>query len=234
MNAVSEIIDSDILNMFRKKIISWYENHGRKNLPWRKEKDPWRVMIASILLKKTTAVQVKKIYKKFIEKFPHPHSLANADEEELKALLAPLGMEHTRTKLLLKLAKTLVQEYNGGIPSSIEKLMKLPGVGRYSASEVLLLSYNDPHPLLDRNMIRLLERIFNIRSEKSRPHTDPYMWKIAEKIVPSDPALAKKFNFGVLDFAQSVCKAKNPRCEKCPFKNICTYYKNVKISGNEN
>ena len=135
-----------------------------------------------------------------------------------------MGIEHQRAKDIIKVARTIAEKFGGKIPCSKDKLKLLPGVGNYIASEVLLCACGQPEPLLDRNMIRVIERVFGVKSRKKRPHTDGFMWSFARRLVPKDSALARKFNYGVLDFARKICTARNPKCETCPIKDICSFY----------
>jgi len=206
---------------FRKRIIKWYEEHGDKHLSWRRTKDGWAVLVASLLLRKTTVAQVIRVYEEFLRKFPSPQSLLSASEDDVKSVIKPLGIEHQRAKHLKKLARILVEHFGGWVPCDREELKKLPGVGDYIASEILLRVCGQPEPLLDRNMIRVIERVFGIKSAKKRPHTDPELWSFARELVPKDPEEAEKFNFGVLDFARKVCRARSPSCATCIIKDLC-------------
>jgi A/G-specific adenine glycosylase len=206
---------------FRKRIIEWYEAWGDKHLPWRNTSDGWAVLVASFLLRKTTAAQVAKIYTEFLKRYPSPQALLTASEDEVRELIRPLGIEHQRSRHLLELARELVKRFGGGVPCDKDRLKELPGVGDYIASEVMLSACGHPQPLLDRNMIRVLERVFGVRSAKKRPHTDRALWRFAEMLVPQDPEKAKKFNFGVLDFARKICTALDPKCTKCPARDLC-------------
>jgi A/G-specific adenine glycosylase len=209
---------------FRRRVIEWYEAYGDKHLPWRSAKSGWAVLIAPFLLRKTTVAQVLKVYEEFLKRFPGPRSLLSAGENEVKELIRPLGIEHQRSKHLIELAEVVVKRFGGQVPCSKEKLMELPGVGDYTASEVLLVACRQPEPLLDRNMIRIIERVFSVKSVKKRPHTDRLMWSFAKILVPKDPEEAKKFNFGVLDLARKVCTAGNPHCSLCPVKSLCSWF----------
>ena len=216
-------LDESKAERFRKGIIKWYEDHGSKDLPWRRTRDGWAVLVAAFLLKKTTTRQVTKVYEEFLRRFPNPQILLSASEDEVKAIIKPLGIEHQRARQILELARALVQRFGGRVPCDRKSLDELPGVGDYIASEVLLRACGKPEPLLDRNMIRVLERVFGVKSAKRRPHVDPMMWFFARMLVPKDPELAEKFNFGVLDFARKVCSAKNPRCDVCPVWDLCAW-----------
>ncbi|MCC6005381.1 MAG: hypothetical protein LM590_13670 [Thermofilum sp.] len=209
---------------FRKRIIEWYEVHGDKQLPWRSTESGWDVLVASFLLRKTTTKQVAEIYVEFIRRYPGPQALLKASEEEVRELIKPLGIEHQRSKHLIALAREIVRRFGGQVPCDKESLKGLPGVGDYIASEVLLVACNQPEPLLDRNMIRVLERVFGVKSLKKRPHTDKALWRFAKTIVPAEPGQARKFNYGVLDFARKICTARSPKCPACPLRDICLFY----------
>ena len=223
-------IDQKRIKIFRFKIIEWYKKYGDKHLPWRKTRDPWAILVAAFLLRKTTTSQVVKIYRKFLKKYPTPKTLLSASEKEVRELIRPLGIEHQRAKHLKELAEYIEKRLGGKIPCVKDKLKELPGVGDYIASEVLLGSCDMPEPLLDRNMIRVIERVFGVKSAKKRPHTDPKMWSFAKMLVPKDPEKAKAFNYGILDFARKVCTARNPRCSNCPIRDICNYYAKTRNS----
>jgi len=218
-------LDARLRRLFALRIIEWYKEHGLHDLPWRNTSDPWAVLVAAFLLRKTTVDQVLKVYSEFLKRYPNPEALLQASEDEIKKLIRSLGIEHQRTKHLRKVAKAIVEEFHGRIPCDKEALKRLPGIGEYIASEVLLTAYGRPEPLLDRNMIRVLERVFGVKSSRKRPHTDPKMWRIAKLLVPKDPELAKKFNFGVLDFARQVCSVRRPKCNTCILMDICKHKK---------
>ena len=215
-------IDRSRAELFRRRIIEWYKMYGDKDLPWRCASNPWAVLVAAFLLRKTTTAQVVKIYEEFLKRYPTPRALLSASEEEVKELIRPLGIEHQRARHLKELAEYIEKRLGGVVPCSRDKLKELPGVGDYIAAEVLLVACNAPEPLLDRNMIRVIERVFGVRSAKKRPHTDPAMWAFARMLVPNDPDEAKAFNFGVLDFARKICTAEKPHCSTCPIKDLCS------------
>ncbi|MEM1638292.1 MAG: A/G-specific adenine glycosylase [Pyrobaculum sp.] len=214
--------------IFRRRIIEWYRLFGDRNLPWRATDNSWAVLVAAFMLRKTTTKQVLKVYEEFIKKYPTPQSLMKADVRELEELIRPLGIERKRARHLVELAKYIVKKFGGAIPCLREKLLELPSVGDYIASEVLLATCHQPEPLLDRNMIRVLERVFGVRSSKPRPHTDPVLWSFARLLVPKDPLEARDFNYGVLDFARKVCRARSPLCGECPLTDICCYFSNYR------
>ena len=212
------------LKKVQEAIIEWYRAHGDAHLPWRDTADPWKVLVAAFLLRKTTAKQVVRIYEQFLEKYPTPRALLAVSEKEVEDLIRPLGIEHQRARHLKELAKHIVEKFDGKIPCEKEKLLELPGVGEYIASEVVLVACGRPEPLLDRNMTRVIERVFGVKPSKKRPHEDRMWWDFARTLVPKDPHEAKLFNYGVLDFARKICTARKPRCHSCLLRGLCDYY----------
>jgi len=229
------VLDSglaDKIATFQRLIIEWYSKYGDKWLPWRRTDDPWAVLVAAFLLRKTTVKQVVSVYEDFLRRFPRPEALLSASVNDVEEVLRPLGIEHQRARNLRELAERIVKRFSGKIPCDKEKLKELPGVGDYIASEVLLGACNKPGPLLDRNMIRVIERVFGVKPSKKRPHQDEKMWRFAELLVPKDPQQARDFNYGVLDFARKVCTARNPHCHMCPMQEICAYFKSSSSKRN--
>lgn len=216
--------EHDKKNLFINLLLKWWAKN-RRDFPWRFTKDPYSILIAEMLLRKTTAKQVEKIYPRFLVKYPNPHSLSVADKRELEELLKPLGMEHTRAEMFKKFGLTVEEKYGGQIPSNPEELLKLPGVGMYATNAVLSFAYSKDVPLVDTNFIRIIHRVFGIKSQKSRARNDKKLWKFAQSLIPEGNS--KNFNLAILDFAAIVCRAKAPKCHVCPIKNenICSYFK---------
>jgi len=212
------------LEFFRRVMLVWYVSHGDKDLPWRKRGDAWAVLVAGILLRKTSAKQVARIYEKFLELYPTPQKLLNATEEEVRNLIRPLGLMNQRAKQLIELAKVLVTKYDGKVPCSEDDLKALPGIGDYIASEVLLATCNEPRVLLDTNVIRVLHRVFGIKPSSRQPYRDHTILQVAKKLIVGGIDVVKQLNYAILDFARKVCSARNPKCNACPARSICSYY----------
>lgn len=204
---------------FSHKLLEWW-SENKQGFPWRNTRDPYLILVAEVLLRKTTAKQVERIYDSFLNVYPTSKALSRATEEKLRRLLSPLGMEHIRAKLFIKLADAIVS-HDGKIPRSEEDLRALPGVGEYSANAVLCLAYGKNVPMVDTNAVRVVQRVFNFASSKARAKDDPYLWDFVRDLIPA--YRARDFNLAVIDFAHKVCKPKNPHCYSCPLKALCTY-----------
>lgn len=211
-----------VADMFKKRVIEWYKEHGRHELPWRGTKDPWAILVATVMLRKTTTRQVLRVYNEFIKIYPQPEKLLNASPAEVESLMRPLGLHH-RTRQLVELADYIVKKLKDKIPCSREELKKLPGIGDYAVSEVLLVCCDEPVPLLDTNMVRVLFRVLGVKPNKQSPYEDSEYYEFVKSLMPKNPELAKCFNYGVLDFAKEACTAKRPRCSGCVLNDICLY-----------
>jgi len=219
---MNEIQHSKAKEAVGSLLLEWWGKNKRK-FSWRHRKDPYAVLIAEMLLRKTTAKQVEKIYHDFIKKFPSPKVLSKVDENELKEMLTPLGMEHNRAELFIKFGRAVVDDFSGMIPFTEKELLKLPGVGLYAANAVLSFSYSKNVPMVDTNFIRVIRRVFDFTSSKTRARNDSRIWQFAGKLIPDGKS--REFNLSVLDFAATVCKHRDPECETCPLASICAFYR---------
>ncbi|MEM2057665.1 MAG: hypothetical protein QXO76_05400 [Thermoproteota archaeon] len=205
---------------FADLLLEWWKLNKR-DFPWRRTNNPYVILVSEMLLRKTTAKQVNAIFEKFFTKFPNIKMLAEADEEEIEELIKPLGMEHKRAVLLKKLANELLKNHGGAIPASQDDLLKLPGVGRYSANAVLCFAYGKDAPLVDVNAIRVFQRVFSVKSQKRRIKDDTTFWEFVAETIPKGKA--REFNLAIIDFAHEVCKPKKPKCAICPLRVICMF-----------
>lgn len=221
MNATGSqfVEDEGRVTEFQERVVAYWHAHGRKELPWRKTTDPWSVLVAEILLRKTTARQVAEVFDSIADQ--PPVELARNDEAQLQSTLRPLGLYRLRAQQLQATAQMVAQSEPDQL-SDPAFLQSLPGVGRYACNAVLCFAFGQPKPALDTNMIRVIERVFSFSSDRSRPRTDPQMWEFAEALVPEERC--REYNWGILDLGNEVCAARNPKHELCPLKSICDEY----------
>lgn len=207
-------------NKFQKELLNWFKNNKR-NFLWRKSKNPYDLIIAEIMLQKTNAEKVEKVYPWFLDKIPDFPALFSVSDEELKNILRYLGLQNQKVPILKDLAKRVINEYNNNLPQNKEDLLKIKGIGNYIANAVLCFAFNKRVPIVDGNMIRILERVFNIKSKKKNARTDIEIWEQMEDLLPEEDY--KNFNYALLDFAALICTFYNPKCDECFFKRNCYY-----------
>ena len=209
-----------VINEFQSKLLAWFTVHGRV-LPWREPGlSDYELFIAEVLLQRTKAENVANYYPRFLATFPSWESLANIDSELLEEYLRPLGLAAQRTPRIKALAAEMVARH-GKIPRDRADLETIPLVGQYIANAIEQVIFNQPSPLLDVNMARLLERYFGPRKLADIRY-DPYLQELARRVVAHPQA--KHLNWAVLDFAALVCKALRPSCPGCPLNRNCLYF----------
>ncbi len=213
----STLNEADKIKFLQEKLLEWYPVSGR-HFPWRnKSITNYQKVIAEVLLQRTKAETVAKFYVQFLIDYPNWKSLAEADIKAIEAYLMPIGLYRQRSVRLQNLAKEMVKR-GGRLPRDREELETIPFMGQYIANAVELVVFNEPSPLVDVNMARVIERFFGPRKMADIRY-DPHLQDLAYKIV--NHSQTKYINWAVLDFAANVCKSRNPRCELCLLKYYC-------------
>ncbi len=208
---------------FFKKLLAWYsENH--RPMPWKNIKDPYLIWVSEIILQQTRVSQGWSYYENFKSKFPHLKNLAEADLHDVLKAWEGLGY-YTRARNLHKTAKYIHYELNGTFPASYEALLKLPGIGEYTAAAISSFAFGLPYAVVDGNVIRVLSRYFGIGSSGLNDGLLKLKIKdIATSIIKNgDPAV---FNQAIMDFGATCCVPSNPDCNKCPVKLECFAFNN--------
>jgi len=216
------IVNRQKSRYFRVKILEWHKSNKR-SFPWRKTKNPYHILVAEILLQQTDAPKVAKEYSLFIKTFPKPSKLAVASKSSVNKFISKLGLDY-RVNRLISVARELEKKFNGTVPDTQEKLLKLPGIGPYIANAVLVSAYKKRFAVLDTNVIRIIDRFFGIKSSRSRPRTDPALWSVANQLLPRRVDICKKWNYALLDFGALVCSHYSPRCKECPCRRKCSCF----------
>jgi A/G-specific adenine glycosylase len=212
-------VTEEKIEFFRRKVVDFYLTQGRK-WPWRETRDPYVVLITELLLQKTTAKQVVKVFSSFFSKFPNIGTLAKASETDIEAIIGELGLRK-RAGFLRELAQHVVEEFGGEVPNTLEDLMKLKGVGLYTANAVRSFAYGICVPVVDRNVARVLRRFFGLEGEKPA-YGDRELWKFAEKIMPT--YTCREFNYGLIDLGAMICTSRKPQCSRCNLRPECAYF----------
>ena len=201
---------------FSRKIVAWFNAHGR-HLPWRPDEDPYRIWLMVVMLQQTRVETVLPYYHRFVAAFPSLEDLAMADEEHVLELWKGMGY-YRRARNLLAGAREMASTYRGRVPSDPAELMRLPGVGRYTAAAVTSIAFDAPVPAVDGNVQRFLSRLFAETGDITRPDTQKRLEEHARILLP--PAERGIHNQAVMDFGALVC-APVPRCADCPVAEVC-------------
>lgn len=202
----------------QKSILFWAEGHYR-NFPWRRNRTPYSVLVSEVLLKRTTASSVNRMYDGFMLKFPSLQILAQADISILQTALCKLGYHIVRAKIFHEISTYIIAKYQSRIPNKIDELLAIPHVGEYTGNAVLTFGYGIPAAIVDTNVERILRRIFLHNAPKGTS-LKPFQ-EIAELIMPAQNN--QLFNYGLLDLGGTVCISSSPKCPCCPINEICDY-----------
>ncbi|MEJ2108877.1 MAG: A/G-specific adenine glycosylase [Acidobacteriota bacterium] len=209
----SLILKPENRNSFRKKLILWFEGN-RRSLPWRRHPTPYRVWISEIMLQQTQTVTVIPYYNRFLKKFPDIVSLAKSGEEDIVALWSGLGY-YSRARNIHKAARKIVRFHDGRFPTDYQTILSLPGIGRYTAGAICSIALNQPYPIVDGNIRRVLTRLRGVR----RRLPEKYFWSRMATLVPEGKA--SSFNQAMMELGAVICLPNQPLCTECPVHRFC-------------
>ncbi|UJH66130.1 A/G-specific adenine glycosylase [Allomuricauda sp. SCSIO 65647] len=202
---------------FSAKILAWYHENKRE-LPWRKTNDPYNIWLSEVMLQQTRVAQGLPYYEKFIRAFPTVHDLAAASEERVLKLWQGLGY-YSRARNMHATAKIIVDERGGSFPDTHKDLLKLKGVGDYTASAIASICFNEPQPVVDGNVYRVLARYFGVDVAINAPKGARYFKALAREVMSIDNI--RDYNQGIMEFGAIQCSPRNPRCGSCPLSDSC-------------
>jgi A/G-specific adenine glycosylase len=202
---------------FANLLINWYNNHQR-DLPWRNTSAPYKIWLSEIILQQTRVNQGLPYYNKFINEYPSVHDLANAPEDEVMRLWQGLGY-YSRARNLHECAKSIVNQYDGEFPSTYNELLKLKGVGKYTAAAIASFAFNQAVPVVDGNVFRVLARYFCVTDDIAQPKTFTKFFNIAKELIPEEQAAS--FNQAIMELGATICTPKKPACKNCPLAQDC-------------
>lgn len=205
---------------FANELITWYQQ-VKRDLPWRKTKDPYAIWLSEVILQQTRVAQGLPYYQNFLEAFPTVQHLAEARQEEVLRLWQGLGY-YSRARNLHKTAQAIAQQYNGQFPTTYPELLQLPGIGPYTAAAIASFAFKEAVPVVDGNVFRVLARIFgeftDIQSTKART----IFTSIAQQVIPQDHP--DEFNQAIMEFGALFCTPQAPNCPSCLAKEFCYAY----------
>lgn len=203
---------------FSKKIICWYlENH--RELPWRKTKDPYRIWLSEVILQQTRVAQGLPYYRKFVRDFPNVKALAAAPQQKVLRTWQGLGY-YTRARNLHACAKQIVTDYGGKFPRTYEELIKLPGIGSYTAAAIASMAFDQSVAVVDGNVYRILARIFGLQEDISTGEGKKQFAAKAQELI--DKSQPGTFNQAIMEFGALYCTPRNPDCDVCIFSDSCS------------
>ena len=203
---------------FTRKLLRWWSRAAR-DLPWRRTRDPYRVLVSEFMLQQTQVSRVEEYYPRFLARFPDLETLAAAPARAVREEWEGLGY-YARARNLHSLAKGVVRRYDATLPEDPEKLIELPGIGPYTAGAVASFAYEKPVPAVDTNVARVYRRVFLGRGERGEVRSAA-IWDLARVLTPRNGKRAWKFNQAVMELGALVCIARKPKCPECPVRPVC-------------
>jgi len=210
------------MHIIAKKLIKWYDLNKR-DLPWRRTTDPYKIWVSEIILQQTRVDQGMQYYYRFIERFPDVNSLAAAEEQEVLKLWQGLGY-YSRARNMHRAAKTIAEKYNGRFPEKYREVLSLKGIGEYTAGAIASFAFGKQYPAVDGNVMRVLSRLFEIKDKINTSAGKKKIKAVAESIISDeDPG---KFNQALIEFGALHCLPKKPLCQECPLQENCMAFAN--------
>ncbi|MDQ0340037.1 A/G-specific adenine glycosylase [Caldalkalibacillus uzonensis] len=208
------------VDRFQKQLLYWFERNMRQ-LPWREDRDPYKIWVSEVMLQQTQVDTVIPYYKRFMERFPTLEALAEADEEEVLKHWEGLGY-YSRARNLHQAVKEVKERYGGQVPENREDISTLKGVGPYTAGAILSIAYGQREPAVDGNVLRVISRLLYIEEDIQKVKTRRLVEAIVQCLIPE--GRASYFNQGLMELGALVCTPKSPHCLTCPVHEVCLAY----------
>lgn len=216
MNAAAALPARSLASL-RRELLGWYRAN-RRDLPWRRSHDPYRIWVAEIMLQQTRIAAVLPYYEGFLKKFPSLRALACARESEVLKRWAGLGY-YSRARNLHRTARKIAADQGGHFPTNLKSVLALPGIGQYTAAAILSIAFNAPLAALDGNVARVLARLFAIRGDLRAPTKWKRLATIAQKLIPGNSA--GDWNQALMELGETICTPRLPQCARCPAATHC-------------
>jgi len=209
--------DREQVRQFQQRLIRWYGRHGR-DLPWRHTRDPYRILVSEIMLQQTQVERVINYYGRFLRRYPTMETLAASSEPQVREAWEGLGY-YARARNLHRTAQQVTTVHQGKLPDDPKEILRLPGIGRYTAGAVLSFAYGRDAAILDTNAARVLRRVFGVRPHGTKARLHRRLWDLAEHVTPV--GRADRFNQAIMDLGATICRARTPDCPRCPVRSVC-------------
>ncbi|MFQ5450041.1 MAG: A/G-specific adenine glycosylase [Nitrospinaceae bacterium] len=198
-------------------LLGWY-SRDKRDLPWRNTKDPYHILVSEIMLQQTQVKTVIPYYRRWIRSFPTVQKLSQAGESRVLKHWEGLGY-YSRARNLHRAARKIVEEFGGRVPDRLEDILKLPGIGRYTAGAILSIAFNKKYPVVDGNVKRVLSRLFCLKENGSTSASEKKLWQTAESLTPADRP--GDHNQALMELGATLCLPKKPLCLLCPLHSPC-------------
>lgn len=208
-------------NVFSELVLTWFKQHGRKDLPWQQQKTPYRVWISEIMLQQTQVKTVIPYYLKFMQRFSDVIALADAPQDEVLHHWTGLGY-YARARNLHKAAQIIRDDYQGQFPHEIDQVISLPGIGRSTAAAILSIASGQSHSILDGNVKRVLARYFAVEGWPGNKKIEDLLWGHADKLTPQQNTA--EYTQAMMDLGATICTRSKPACDFCPLQAGCLAY----------
>ncbi|MCB9884348.1 MAG: A/G-specific adenine glycosylase [Planctomycetes bacterium] len=205
------------MNSFADRLLAWYEQH-RRDLPWRRDRDPWAIWVSEVMLQQTRVEAVREPFERFLRRFPTPAAFAVASDDELLLAWKGLGY-YRRARLLRDGARAVVERHAGAVPGDPAALLSLPGVGTYTKGAIASIAFGHAEPAVDGNVERVFARHRGITADVKTAASQRLLRALVVEHLP--PARAGDFNQALMELGATVCTPQSPRCERCPVRSGC-------------
>jgi len=202
------------------RALHWYRENARR-LPWRDHPDPYAIWVSEIMLQQTRVETVIPYFERWMERFPTVEKLANASQQQVLGIWEGLGY-YSRARNLHRAAQIVIEEYSGELPRDTDLLLRLPGIGRYTAGAIASIAYNLDEPTLDGNIRRVLARVFDVSQPARSKEGESLLWELAGANLPSGQA--GDYNQALMELGATVCTSHPPKCTQCPLADLCVAY----------
>ncbi|WP_341829254.1 A/G-specific adenine glycosylase [Thiomicrorhabdus marina] len=212
---------------FYQRLLAWFDDYGRHDLPWQQDINPYRVWISEIMLQQTQVTTVIPYYQKFMQSFPTVQDLAAATQEQVLAHWAGLGY-YARGRNLHKAAQLIVEQYDGEFPDTLDEVVALPGIGRSTAGAILSIACGKRHPILDGNVKRVLGRFYALEKWPGEKAAENWLWERAAQLTP--PQRYADYTQAIMDLGATFCTRSKPQCADCPISAGCQAFAQDRVA----
>ena len=212
---------------FNQAVLAWYDQHGRKHLPWQQQITPYRVWVSEIMLQQTQVNTVIPYYQRFMDAFPTVAELAAAEQDQVLHLWTGLGY-YARARNLHKTAQIVATQHDGAFPDTLDGLAALPGIGRSTAGSILSIGHGKRGVILDGNVKRVLARFRAVAGWPGQTKVQKELWEIAEQYTPHDRVA--DYTQAMMDLGATLCTKGQPECHRCPVNSGCTAYVQERVT----